>query len=398
MKQRVFLIGKIGKSVKFNPKTWGATGGDNEAPTLFRTMAELNPNDKFILIGRNDIKRIRGKINLPDNLYSIYEHCTKEETTDIDYVYNKLKDVEISGCFLFGGPNSGANIPNKSYKRLDLKKGIKTFAKPLEMFKNYVGPVYNYLNKSNIPWILISNDPRYSDQGLDLMNKPKKILSQFNETVTMSTFDNFEDQNIVRCKVQSEYSEMEKIFLINKKLPEIYPRTEKIMIVLNEGGNGVKSRYNELKKYVLDYIDDVKIYGKWKHKETENDDRFKGPKKFEDLQKELKNVKYTFIIPIKPGWVTSKWVEMISNGIIPFFHPDYDTQHHCPVLDFIRIKTPDDLYKKIEYLEKNPEAYNKLLKYHMSLFDTDIFSGKKLSDRIIKESLNTIKKAEHETI
>jgi len=383
-KERIFLVGKIGKSVKFNPSTWGATGGDNEAPTLLRKIAELNPNDKFIIISRNDIDRVRDKVTLPKNLVSVYEGASKEEKLDLNHLHNKLKDTKITGCFLFGGPNSGANIPNKSYKRTDLKKGIKTFSKPLEMFKNYVGPIYQYLNTSNIPWVLISNDPRYTGQGLDLMNKPKKILSQFDETVTMNTYDNWEDQNIVSTEIKSVYAGVEKIFLIDKQAPVPSEKLEKFMIILNEGSNGVKSRYPELKKYVLDYIDDVKIYGKWKHPKTEEDARFQGPRPFEELQKELSSVKYTFIIPIKPGWVTSKWVEMINNGIIPFFHPDYDTQNHCPVLDFLRIKNPQDLHNKIEALEKNPDIYKKLLLSNS--FDADDYSGKKLSDKILYEA------------
>ena len=36
---KTYLCGKIGKSVKFNPSTWGPIGGDNEAPELIRKMA-----------------------------------------------------------------------------------------------------------------------------------------------------------------------------------------------------------------------------------------------------------------------------------------------------------------------------------------------------------------------
>ena len=155
------------------------------------------------------------------------------------------------------------------------------------------------------------------------------------------------------------------------------------MVVLNEGNNGVKSRYSELKKYVLDYMDDVEIYGKWDESTIGNDSRFKGSKKFIDLQTILPSVKYTFIIPIKPGWVTSKWIEMLCNGVIPFFHPDYDTQGHCNVPSALRVKTPEELHKKIELLEERPETYKKLLEKCMELLTEDDFSGRTISNTIM---------------
>lgn len=379
---KTYLCGKIGKSVIFDRSKWGPIGGDNEAPTMIRKLAELNPNDTFIIIGRNDLIRAREKYSLPENLFDVYEDASKEDRKDLNYICTRLKDIKIDGCFLLTGPTANCNIPEKSWKRNDLKKGKKEYAKSLETFVNYVAPIYQYLNESNIPWIMIANDPRYISQGNDLMNPPRLILSQYDEKILMQTFDNWEDQNYIKNEVSSVYAGMEKIFLIDQN-PRISEKTVKFMVVLNEGNNGVKSRYPELKKYVLDYIDDVEIYGKWDDATIGNDTRFKGPKKFEDLQSILPSVKYTFIIPIKPGWVTAKWVEMISNGIIPFFHPDYDSQGHCNVPLALRVKNPEDLHKKIELLEAHPDTYKKLLEKCMSIITEDDISGKAISNTIL---------------
>ena len=383
---RTYLTGKIGKSVKFNPSTWSAIGGDNEFPTLIRKMAELNPNDTFIIIGRNDIEKNRRALNLPDNLIDVYEGASKEERSDVNYIIEKLKDVQIDGCFLGSGPTANCNIPNKSYKRTELKNGNKIFAKSLATFQNYVAPLYNYLNETNIPWVMIANDPRYILQGNDLMNQPKKVLSQYDETVLMQTFDNWEDQNYVKNPIECQYAGMEKIFLIDKKLPENMNKTTTFMMVLNEGNNGVKSRYPMLKEYVLDNMQDVKIYGKWTEETIGEDTRFKGPKKFEDLQEELPHVKYTLIIPIKPGWVTAKWVEMIANGIIPFFHPTYDEQNHCPVPDYIRLKNPNELGTKIQELENDSVLYNNILKECLNCITKQDLTGEKISEIILSET------------
>ena len=382
---RTFLFGKIGKSVKFNPSTWSAIGGDNESPSLITKMAELNPDDTFIIIGRNDLDKHRRELNLPNNLRDVYEGATKEERKDINYIANRLKDVKIDGCFLMTGPTANCNIPNKSFKRNELKKGEKVFAKSLETFQNYVAPVYQYLNDTMIPWVMIANDPRYIGQGNDLANQPVKILSQYDETILMQTFDNWEDQNYVKNEIPSVYAEMEKIFLINKQVLN-EEKEVNFMMVLNEGNNGVKSRYPMLKEYVLDSMQDVEIYGKWSEETIGDDTRFKGPKKFEELQQILPKVKYTLIIPIKPGWVTAKWVEMISNGIIPFFHPTYDEQKHCQVPEYIRLKSPEELGQKIEELNNNPELYKQVLNECLACIRDKDLDGSNLSEKILGET------------
>lgn len=382
---KTYLVGKIGKSAKFNSSTWSAIGGDNEFPTLIKKMAEINPNDTFIIIGRNDIEKHREALNLPSNLIDVYVNASKEEKKDVNYINTVLSNKKIDGCFLLSGPTANCNIPNKSYKRNELKLGKKEYAKSLETFQNYVAPLYQYLNESNIPWVMIANDPRYIGQGNDLMNQPKKILSQYDETILMQTFDNWNDQNYVKNEIESVYAGMEKIFLIDKKLPKQMNKTIGFMMVLNEGNNGVKSRYPMLKEYVLDSMQDVAIYGKWDEETIGDDKRFKGPKKFEDLQSELPHVKYTFIIPIKKGWVTAKWVEMIANGIIPFFHPTYDEQKHCNVPEYIRINNPKELGEKIAELESNPDLYNKVLNECLDCITEDDFNGTKITNTILNQ-------------
>lgn len=380
---KTYLCGKIGKSVKFNPNHWGAIGGDCEAPALLRKIAELNPTDTFIIISRNDVDRQRAEMRLPPNLRDVYEGATAVQRKDQDYIVNRLKDVKIDGCFLMSGPTANCNIPNKSWKRNDLKNGVKEYAKSLETFVNYVAPVYQYLNESNIPWIMLANDPRYLEQGNDLMNQPKQILSQYNETVLMKTFDNWEDQNYIRNKVNASYAGMEKMFLIDKVIPKEFDKTCKFMVVLNEGNNGVKSRYPMIKEYVLNHMQDVEIYGKWDEETVKGDTRFKGSIKFEELQAKLPSVKYSFMISIADGWVTMKVWELLSHGIIPFMHPNYDTQKHCKLPDFIRLSKPSDLGERIEMLENDVDLYNKILKECLDAITTNDLNGQFLSDTIL---------------
>lgn len=379
---KIYLVGKIGKSVKFNENSWGSIGGDCEAPLLLKKIAELNPNDKFIIIGKNDLNKNKNKV--PNNLISAWDEYDKNKH-DYTYLVERLKNVKIDGCFLISGPAANCNIPQKSFKRNELKRGIKEFGNSLYVFQNYVAPIYHYLNETNVPWIMISNDPRYISQGNDLMNLPKLILSQYNEDILMQQFDNWEDQNYIKRKIKSIYAGVEKIFLLdyNKRGINEFDKNIKFFIVLNEGKNGVKSRYDELKRYVLNYIDDVEIYGDWCKEIKLNDNRFKGSMNYHDLQKTLDKVKYSFIISIKEGWATMKIWELISHGVIPFLHPNYDSQYNIDVPEFLRVKSPSELHKKIEYLENNPEAYKLVFEACQDLITEDDISGKKLNETIL---------------
>lgn len=384
MAGKTYLCGKVGKSVLFDSSKWSAIGGDNEAPTLITNMAKHNPEDTFVVIGRNDIDKCKTK--LPPNVYSAWSGHTVENGKQTGFLWNLLQDVQIDGIFLVSGPTGSTNMLEKALKRNPEPDGTIAFAKTLEMHLNYSGPIYDFLNQSNIPWVMINNDPRYLKMGRDCLNMPQEILSQYNGTQKNSKIKSWDDQvELDEVHIPYTYAGMEKIFLIGKELPkaEDMQKTTKFMIVLNEGNNGVKSRYPMLKEYVLDSVEDVAIYGKWDPATIGDDKRFKGPKKFDDLQKELPHVKYTFIIPIKPGWVTAKWVEMISNGILPFFHPTYDEQKHTGIPDFLRVKNAQDLHEKIEKLEANPEAYDKLLQHCLDLITEDDLNGKKINDTIL---------------
>ena len=48
---------------------------------------------------------------------------------------------------------------------------------------------------------------------------------------------------------------------------------------------------------------------------------------------------------------------MLKMGVVPFLHPEYDTQFNAVSKDdFIRVKTPEEFYKKMQYLDENPEV------------------------------------------
>jgi hypothetical protein len=140
-----------------------------------------------------------------------------------------------------------------------------------------------------------------------------------------------------------------------------------------------------LKEWVLDEFNDVEIYGKWENAAASNDSRFKGSLHINELQKKLQDVKFTFIIPIAPGWVTSKYIEMIHAGVIPFLHPTYDMQKHLPIPDFLRPNTPTEFYERMQRLINNPKQYETvLLGLRNAVLKPEYYDGTFINDRIMK--------------
>lgn len=391
------VIGKIGKSVKFDSLKWGAIGGDNEAPDLFITLARMNPDITFYMLGKSDLRvmksEVKEKLNLPSNIIDVWEGFKSKEHDETKYAYEvmstKYKDVKIDCGIYYNGPTSYTSIPN--LLRKDAGKG--DFYVTLDVFRKYVGPITHYENMTEVPFFTLGPDPRYIPIGArDLVYREKFVLSQYNKIETAKHMISLDSQDLITTEIPIEYSGIEKVFFLGKEQKDItkIEKTKKMMIVLNEGGNGGLKRGPMLKEYILDYLDDVEIYGKW-DKAWYEDSRFKGPKDFMQLQPMLENVKYTFIIPIQKGWVTAKFWEMIQNGIIPFMHPFYDQQKHIPCPDFIRVNSPDELNKKIEFLEKNPDKYQELLAQLNAMLKPEYYDGRFINELIMKNVKKIIK-------
>jgi hypothetical protein len=404
-------VGKIGKSILFDSTKWGAIGGDNEAPIFYESLFHKNPDITFYLLGSSDYSRIdrrhRDRINLHGNVVDPWADFGKWKTefgknnvTDrpeflMHWTQRNAPNIDV-GLF-FSGPTGTSNVSGKTYKM----KETDELASPLEMLAKYSGPIINYLNDTKLPYAVISTDPRfYPGTVRDLFNRPKIVLSQYTETVNHVSKKSYSSPETDSVKVDCKYSGTETIFLIGKTRGEqivesvstldsffedapeqTSERNIKFMIVCNEGR---PSRYPDLKKYILDHVEDVDIYGKWDERTIGTDRRFKGPKKFNDLQRMLPNVKYTFCIPIKKGWVTAKFWEMAHYGIIPFLHPHYDLQNNLKCPEILRVTDSMDLFKKIEFLEKNPEAYDILRSNINAMLKDEYYDGTYLNNLTIK--------------
>jgi len=376
---------KIGKSLKF-VTPFSPIGGDNEGPAMIQLLANHNPDKKFYLIGRSDFSKMTEHERLSRFPYNnvIDLHSKSKIKSERDYVKNRLVElsVEIDHCVWMVGQVGNVSIPN----RIQQIKDPSQMTTIIDMTLGYTTPISEWWNDSKCPAIEIINDPRYTlAQSRDIIPNPIRSLSQFNGSYVKRTIRSYEDQTRDSHTINMTYSGVERVFLYGRGGPEkSRDRSVQMAIVLNEGD---PSRYDMLNDWILKKVDDVEIYGRWEHPKAEADTRFKGALKLEQVQKKMLNVKYTFIISIANGWATSKYIEMIHAGVVPFFHPNYATnipEIRSLVPDILLPKTPEDLFKGITKLEETG-SYSRMIDHLQKIFcKPSDYSGETLNDTVMK--------------
>lgn len=392
-------IGKLGKSMLFASKKWSAIGGDNEASLVYLDLAKKNPQNTYYIIGQSDWRRMppEFKAQYP-NVVDIWEHYDKQkwprEPSDSKlnpvccFVYEYLQEAKINldYALIMSGPLSGANTSGQM-KHWD--DGL--FYTPLQIFQNYAGPIIYYLNKTSLPWLCISCDIRYFPlKARDLFNRPKTNISQYNKSEERWHIKSYEEvlEKVTETE-HAEYTGLETLCLIGKKrfdVEEVLKEKSVKMALLSNGSYASEknSREDIIKRFILDEFpeEDIPIYGDWPEEWTKKYSKFKGKLSYHDIESTFRKVKYTFISPGMAHWVTPKFWEMLNCGCIPFLSPVYDDQHSLPCPEFLRVNTPKELRERIDYLERHPDVYTKLLEKMRSYLLDSYFNGDYISEMI----------------
>ena len=398
-------IGKIGKSIKFGPEEKGKgkkamTAGSIDARIIFQTLIKFNPEHTFYLIGRSNYSRlkpeIRNKIDPHKNVVDVWAKFNdwfdnqddKDETTEswrfIDHVIKTESKFDV-GIFIAGGVLEYA-VQGKTMKE---GKHIKT----LMAAAKYAGPLHHFINETKIPYTVLSLDPRcYPKPTKDILVPPKRVLQLMNETMDVEHRVSYEKDDMVVDKGPAVYSGLETLYVVEEEEPsgldsffdEPVKKERDINMVLwlNEGK---PSRYNDLKNFILDSVEDVQVYGVW------NEKALKDPRiqqvAMSELSWQFPRTKYTFCIPIAPGWATGKFWEMIKHGIIPFMHPSYDEQNNIGFPEELRVKDSKELLEKINLYNSNEMLYNELYNKLQDMITPDKKSGKYINDIIMKHAV-----------
>lgn len=388
------VIGKIGRSIYFDRKKWRDAAGNNEAPVLFSAIAKLNPQNTYYLIGKSDFGRVSESVRKEwfphGNVIDCWEGFNPKTDDPTTWIWNKLKDIHIDYGIIHGGMVS-LSIPNRIYC-LDRKTGKPDYTKlrqPIMSLVNYVSPITYYLNESKINWLTITSDGRYMPlPARDIINPEKISLGVREGVVEIERMKSYDDQEtMVKHRVELRYGAAEFQYLLDPKhntFRHNKPKTQKVALFFHQYDN--KKRIKAIKE-IIDVFDDdeIVVYGKW----DEVGPKFKGPVTFEELQEILPSVKYTFCYPIIEGDISGKFVEAIYNKIVPFFHHTYDKDRllvkYWNVPEWLYVKSGQEMKEKVEILERNPEAYNRLVsRLHSITLREDLKNGEYINNLINK--------------
>lgn len=396
-------LGKIGKSIKFGPEEKGTgkkamTAGSIDARIIFQTLIKFNPEHQFYLIGRSNFSRlkpeVRKKVDPHGNVIDVWakfkdwfdNQDDKDEVTEswryIEHVIKTEEKFDI-GIFIAGGVLEYA-VQGKTLKD---GKPIKT----LMAAAKYAGPIHHFINETKIPYMVLSLDPRcYPKPAKDILIPPKRILQLINETVEVEHRVSYESNEMIVDKVPAVYSGLETLYVVEEEEPagldNFFDEPEQkrdinMVLWLNEGK---PSRYNDLKNFILNSVEDVQVYGVW------NEKALKDPRieqvAMSELSWQFSRTKYTFCIPIAPGWATGKFWEMIKHGIVPFMHPTYDDQRNIGFPEELRVKDSNELLEKINLYNHDEMLYNRLHKQLKDMITPDKKSGKYINDIIMKNA------------
>ncbi len=404
----------IGSAMKFTKSKLKRSDGSSEYFKLFYGLARNASVSELWILQRSDWKKLtyeekceidpRGIIR---DIYTEFEvklspgrrqnedgsisaHSAEEERLYED-LWNKVKNIEQ--------PDFGIGFASQGLTMVNIPGIIPSIKDPskltgaLDMTRIYSAPIIHYLNMSKIPWYMVLTDPRYvkkTQKWRDMVNGPLSCIAQYNDDIEFKHYDTYPNPasgTEITEKLNLYYSGIEKLNLIGESIikPDIEkPNKFSIVAMQSSYGNEEKDyRLEALKKWVLSYSGskDWKIYGKWAERFTEGYSQFQGYRDPEEIDKIFKETKYTLVIPIRPHWVTSKYAEMLRLGVVPFLHPEYDTQYSLVPKDhYIRVNTPEELYLKIEELETNTEKRINLVKELQLMFLKGVRQGTFLAD------------------
>ena len=390
------LIGKIGKSVKMK-NIHIETGGGADL-VLYSTMARMCPEYHFYFIGPNELYKCTDaeyeKLFPNKNVHSAWSPDIRK-TMNFQLIVDYFKDnnIKVDFALLFNGLSGNTNI------RGFLTKPDGNFYSPLMCFQNYAGPIIYTLNELMCPLYMMAEDARYiTINSKDLYNRERLIFSQINgdfET-TLGHVVSKTDWTIVKTTHHAKYSHLEKIFLMGlsddwkEKIDFEAKRNSTVepVIVLSNGCGTAKincagnnsSRLPAYKKYIIDNFkgtkyENTKIYGSvWDKNVYEQYPQIQD-KLMLDLGKEVSEAKYTLVYSQVPGFVTCKPWEMITIGLLPFLHPDYDCYHLLDLPEYLYCKDEKDFLNKIDELENDFDKYKDLMQQCFDLIKPEYLNG-----------------------
>lgn len=393
--------GKVGRVIEVDPAKWGESGGDNEGPALLLNLARRNPDVTWVVVGRNS----GWKPPLP-NIENPWQEWGKEvkipSKSDVTDHIRRLDAVTmptiagLDGIVLWLGQHGTSNSPipkvddrpvltspQISFVHYSsfLLRGVNAwrYADPLAREEVWlIADARNYLKGRDLKWprrhpILGQydwkrqewceryGDPRRPDEcgfDADFVNGKWRAWDHYRgsglELVGIPEDEHF---------FQLDWAEREHDFgiLINE--------------ARNYGMRSEMTRLHAMQTYVKP-LDPSWVNGTWTKDSLAKLGMDVSPIEYMNIFSKFKHTKATFTTPSSGShWATAKPWECFSTGTICFFHPMYDTQGHiipnlrqlnehpedtselAYLAQWLRVKDPDDLAKKVKAVSTSRETY-----------------------------------------
>lgn len=401
--------GKIGRVIELDPKKWGESGGDNEAPVLLMSLAERHPDIEWVVVGKNS-----GWTPPLPNITNMWQSWKSElKMPASTHVFDRIRRYDevtmptfrdLDGVVMWVGQHGSSNYP------IPKIEDRSVLTSPQSSFVAYSSFILRGINawRSEDPlnreetWLLA--DVRNYLKARDLKNPRRHpILTQFDfarrEKLERYGADSpewlayeqtrFPEQDLKREEdgVWSSldtyrYSGLELVGIQDPNLDEWrdWSERKRFGILINEArAYGMKpemSRIHAMHHYVKP-LDPDWVRGTWPQTKQQELGLMIEPLPYREITNFFHWTKSTFTTPSSGSeWATAKPWEAFATGTICFMHPGYDTQGHIvPTLDqlaadggmidddlaslvrWLRVDNPDDLASRVAAVESSRETY-----------------------------------------
>lgn len=392
-------------------------GGFDAISYLFQRIAESYPQHTFYYIGASDLEYCQ--LSVPSNLKDLYtpikayakEHGYDPIAQDLSKTTKPFYQACVAYC-----KEKGLNFD------LALFQYEQTFAvahyadgyisertggvlKTL-VSQRHSAHAFVLASDLNVPLYLMVDDPRQINHIPADITPPVKIFAQCKGIDKTRYYVNKKDK--VEHAVPMEYAEIEKFYLLKKDRidfsnpdeirPSVFETYQKdLSFVMTLNGN--PDRLEFVRKWLFAFDNDIKIYGKWnegslaeKIEKLGLSDRFivRGMSEMEDV---MWRSRYTFVAPPSAktaNFVTQKVYSMLYYGIMPFWAKGtYDIDNfYTDIPDFFKVETPEELWKKVHFLDRHPMMYRIMLKKIYDALKPEYFENEfvhRIFDCILKK-------------
>lgn len=323
---------KIGQKIIFDRDSKDVkrsnTNGNQGLYKLIMLLVENRKDDTFFVISNSDLQK------------------TKDGCMDNVYTYCPIDDLDC--VFVF--------------------TGLGEYEKDIHMLKRL-----NRLYKQGVKFIFICEDPRCLESmnyDVRMIFKPSLIIGQTNSV--------FGYKGSI-CNIV--YVPIEKATCYKESVNEVYEKNTPIIAVANTSGE----KYNRSK--ILKSLiggNSIPVYGRLSGEERLYFDNYNGEVEYSKMMQIMRDAYSTIIIPIRKGWVTSKYVEALLNGVFPIFYKDYNTSLlHS---DFVVVDDSKSLKNAIDKVlsYSDVERYD-IINNYIDVEIKPFLSGKLLCDMIMEK-------------